>query len=143
MARDDLPLLVDVADGGNTVFRVRWSEPVEVEFDSRFVAENFRAALQASGRTVGIDDGACGACVAHHAARHGCPSCGADLSLRVAPDRGRSVVRPPTRLPGPDRFLIPREQHRIRAEIAQAAAARTMEAGLVHADALIDAADAS
>lgn len=120
---------VTVALGGDggIVFAVNWSEPMRTEFASRQEAEGFAVWLRAVGCTLEAD-GACAPCSAHHRSGHGCPSCGADLGLRVTPGRGVLLrPRPPTEV-APDRFLIAREQHHIRlALVAEAKAARKAE----------------
>lgn len=139
LARQD-PLLTVESEHGDPVFRVHWSEPVELSFTSRTEAEGFLAHLRASGRSVVLDDQGCAPCQAHHASRHGCPSCGADLGLRAAPEPGRSLARPEP-LPVPyDPFLIPREQHRIREETAarSRSAHDQWRAALADADRLLD-----
>lgn len=114
------PTLTNAREDGHVVFRVRWAEPVELTFGSRFEAEHFLAHLHAELPPPEVEEGECGPCAAHHAAGHGCPSCGADLGLRRAPAPGADLRRPVplVPVPGPDQFLIPREQHRIRTELA-------------------------
>lgn len=101
---------------GSVEFAVTWAEPVTITFGTRSEAEHYAAWLRATGRTAGAD-GICQACAANHAHGHACPSCQADLSLRVGFLPGARHGRRPVDLT-PDRFLIPRAQAALREEIA-------------------------
>lgn len=120
-------ITVALGGDGGVVFAVRWAEPMRTEFATRQEAEAFAVWLRAVGCVLEAD-GSCPPCSAHHRSAHGCPSCGADLGLRVTPGRGVLLrPRPPTDVE-PDKFLIAREQHHIRiALVTEAKAARALE----------------
>lgn len=115
-------ITVAPAGDGQIAFAVSWAEPMRAEFGSRLEAERFAAWLRTTGLTI-EPDGSCAPCNAHHAAGHDCPSCDADLSLRISHPTGKRRPRP---LIVPDRFIVAREQAKIREEVAAGALARRL-----------------